>query len=209
MLEFTLFKIPVRVEPIFWITLGLIGFMSTRGLGGDAVLMASALFVMAGFISILIHELGHALMIRKYNQATQIVLSSFGGYATISGPLDRKQSFLVSISGPALQLAFGLAVYFIAPSLNLPSFMIQLFVLFLYQVSIFWAIINCIPVLPFDGGHMLQAALGPRKIKLTLTISMAVAVAACLYGFSTGHVIIGIFMAMSAFQSYQALERFK
>jgi stage IV sporulation protein FB len=210
MLEFTLFKIPVRVEPVFWITLGLLGFMSSRGLGNEAVLMATALFVLAGFISILIHELGHALMIKKYKLPTQIVLSSFGGYATHpAGVLDRKQSFLVTLAGPAIQLAFGFAVLFLFPIELLPNYMMLLFVQFLYGVSIFWAILNCIPVLPLDGGRMLEAALGPRRIKLTITISMGVAVAACLYGFSQREPFLGIFMAMFAFQNYQMLERYK
>ena len=143
MVEFTLFKIPIRVEPVFWITLGLIGFLSVRGLPGDAALMGTALFVIAGFISILIHELGHALMIKKYNLPTEIVLSSFGGYATHpAGILTRKESFLVTLAGPAIQLAFGLAVYFLAPYLNLPNFMMQLFISFLYGVSIFLSLIH-------------------------------------------------------------------
>lgn len=210
MLEFTLFGIPIRVEPIFWITLALIGFMSSQALPGDALLMGTALFVMAGFISILIHELGHALMIKKYKLPTEIVLSSFGGYATHpAGVLTRKQSFLVTLAGPLLQAIFGLAVYLLVPYINLPSGMIWLFIVYLYGVSLFWAILNCIPVLPLDGGRMLEAVLGPRKIKLTLTISMLVAVAACVLGFSLKQPFLGIFMAMFAFQNYQALERFR
>ena len=56
MVEFTLFKIPVRVEPVFWITMGLLGFLWNSGasLPGDAVLMRTLLFMIAGFISILI-----------------------------------------------------------------------------------------------------------------------------------------------------------
>ncbi len=210
MLEFTLFRIPIRVEPVFWITLGLIGFMSVQGLPGDMALMGTALFVMAGFISILVHEMGHALMIKKYKLPTEIVLSSFGGYATHpAGILTRTQSFLVTLAGPAIQIAFGFAVLFIAPYLNLPNSMIQLFITFLVWVSIAWAILNCVPVLPLDGGRMLEAVLGPRKIKLTYTISMLVAVTACVAGFSYGQPFIGIFMAMFAFQNYQILERFK
>ena len=212
MLEFTLLKIPIRVEPAFWITLGLLGFLSSQGAPGgmEVVLMSSILFVMAGFISILIHELGHALMIKKYKLPTEIVLSSFGGYATHpAGILTRIQSFLVTLAGPALQIVFGLAVLMISRNLDLPNSMIQLFITFLIWVSIAWAILNCIPVLPMDGGRMLEAALGPRRVKLTYTISMLVAVSACVYGFSIGQPFIGIFMAMFAFQNYQTLERFK
>ena len=210
MLEFTLFRIPIRVEPIFWITIGLIGFMSNQNQPSDQLLLRIALFVMAGFISILIHELGHALMVKKYKLPTQIVLSSFGGYATHpAGVLSRLQSFLVTLAGPALQLAFGVALYFISENLALPDTLIRYFIGALVGVSIFWAILNCIPILPMDGGRMLEAALGPRRIKLTITISMLVAVAACIYGFASGHLLLGVFMAMFAFQNYQTLERFK
>jgi len=210
MVDFTLFRIPIRVEPIFWLTLGIIGFLSVQGFPMDIALMGTALFVMAGFISILIHELGHALMIQKFKQPTAIVLSSFGGYATFPlGSLDRKQSFFVTLGGPALQAAFGLLIYYLAPHILTQSPLINLFIMFLYQVSIFWAVLNCIPVLPLDGGRMLEAILGPRKIKTTVTISMFAALAACIIGFTLKQTFLGIFMAMFAFQNYQALERLK
>jgi stage IV sporulation protein FB len=212
MVEFSLFKIPIRVEPIFWITIGLIGFLSNSGgsLSGEQVLMGTLLFMIAGFISILIHELGHALMIKKYKLPTEIVLSSFGGYATHpAGILTRLQSFLVTLAGPAIQLIFGFALYFIIPYFNLPDSMIQIFFAYLIGVSIFWAILNCIPVIPLDGGRMLEAAMGPRRIKTTLMISMLVAIAACVLGFSLGQPFLGIFMAMFAFQNFQAWEQFK
>jgi Zn-dependent protease len=212
MVEFSLFNIPIRVEPAFWITIGLIGFLSNSGgsAAGDAVLMGTLLFIIAGFISILIHELGHALMIKKYKLPTEIVLSSFGGYATYPpGILNRLQSFLVTLAGPLIQLIFGLTLYFILPYFSLPPSMIQTFFFYLIVVSIFWAVLNCIPVIPLDGGRMLEAAMGPRRIKTTLMISMLVAVAACVMGFLYGQPFLGIFMAMFAFQSYQAWERFK
>ncbi len=161
-------------------------------------------------MSLLIHELSHALMIKKYNLPTEIVLSSFGGYATHpAGILSRKQSFLVTLAGPLLQVVFGMAVLYSSHYLTLPNSMIRNFVEYLWLLSLFWAILNCIPVLPMDGGRMLEAALGPRRIKLTLTISMLVAVSACVFGFSIGQPFLGIFMAMFAFQNYQTLERFK
>ncbi len=212
MVEFTLFKIPIRVEPAFWLTMGLLGFLWGSGgaTSGDAVLIGILLFVMAGFVSILIHELGHALMIKKYKLPTQIVLSSFGGYATHpAGILTRMQSFLVTLAGPAIQLIFGLILLFARPYLNLPDSMIQTFIFYLIVVSIVWAVFNCIPVLPLDGGRMLEAAMGPRRMKTTLMISMLVAVAGCIVGFTLQQPFMGIFMAMFAFQNYQAWEKYK
>ncbi len=165
--------------------MGLLGFLWNSGnsMSGDTVLMGTLLFVIAGFISILIHELGHALMIKKYNLPTEIVLSSFGGYATHpAGILTRKESFLVTLAGPLIQAIFGLALYLAIPYINLPNSMILTFYIYLMVVSIVWAIFNCIPVIPLDGGRMLEAAMGPRRIKTTLMISMLVAVTACVVG---------------------------
>jgi hypothetical protein len=69
-----------------------------------------------------------------------------------------------------------------------------------------WSI-EMLPVLPLDGGRILQTLLGPRRIKLTLMISMAVAVGVGLLYFSkTGDPLLPIFMAMFAYQSFQALK---
>ena len=59
MIRFNLFGIPVQVQPWFWLTLVLIG----GGVGANTAdeLLLLALFVVAGFVSILVHELGHAL----------------------------------------------------------------------------------------------------------------------------------------------------
>ena len=118
MIQFSLFGIPVRVELIFWLTLALIGGgLSARD---SESLLVVALFVLAGFVSVLIHEMGHALMIRKFKLPTQVVLAAFGGYATYPpGILTRKQSFIVTAAGPVIQLVFGIAVLIISSFLPL------------------------------------------------------------------------------------------
>lgn len=106
MFSFRLFNIPVHVHPWFWVTLALIG----GGLRANDTLsmLLVVMFVLAGFISILVHELGHASMIRKYGLPTEIHLVAFGGFARYpSGQLNRKQSFLVTAAGPGIQLALG------------------------------------------------------------------------------------------------------
>ncbi len=208
MLEFHLFKIPIRVEAEFWIVMGLFGFMINQNAAGNQMFLMIALFMMAGFISILIHELGHALMVKKYKLPTQIRLSLFHGSASHpSGILNRKQTFLVILCGPLLQATFGASIYFLTPHLGLEANLLSYFIETLIGISIYWSVLNCIPVLPLDGGRMLEIALGPKRIKLTLTISMISAVIMCIICFSIGAFFFGVFMAMFAFQSYQALER--
>ena len=209
MIEFTIFRIPVRVEMSFWITIGILGILWNQGSPSD-MLVNAGLFVFVAFLSILIHELGHGLMIKKYGLPTQIVLASFGGYATHpAGILSRLQSFLVTLAGPLLQGSIGYLVYYLVDNnmIVLPPNKMDLMVRYFYVVSIFWAIFNCVPVLPLDGGRMVEAALGPKRIKLTLMISMVTAGILALLGLMYGQVFVGIFMLMFGWQNYQAYNQ--
>ena len=167
------------------------------------------LFMIAGFISILVHELGHALTAKAFGKRVEIVLQALGGYAAYSGgaPLDRTRTFLVTAAGPALQIVLGAVVYLFAQSLLGMSPQATYFVKVLYAISFIWAILNLLPVLPLDGGRLLQTILGPSRIKLTLLISIAVAIGVgVLYFMMTGDILLPIFMGMFAYQAFQALK---
>ncbi|MBI1247298.1 hypothetical protein GC197_05565 [bacterium] len=73
--HFRLGDIPVRIHPMFWLVALLLGFHD--GSTPQQVL----LWVVALFISILVHEMGHALTIQYYGWAPSVVLYSFGGLA--------------------------------------------------------------------------------------------------------------------------------
>jgi stage IV sporulation protein FB len=107
-IRFKLFGIPVLIHPFLWITLVIIG-----GYGANTPqdILRIGLFVIAGFISLLVHELGHALTARKFGATVEIVLQAFGGYAAYSGVyLNRPQQFAITAAGPAIQLLLALAV---------------------------------------------------------------------------------------------------
>lgn len=77
--NFRLFGFPVRIHPLFWLIAVLIG---ARG-GGEGYDPAVSLlaWVAVMFVSILVHELGHALTMRYYGDGARIVLHAFGGLA--------------------------------------------------------------------------------------------------------------------------------
>ncbi|MDX1963617.1 MAG: site-2 protease family protein [Pirellulales bacterium] len=75
-LHFRLAGIPVRVHPLFWV------FTLMMGLTGDARPMPVLIWLVAVFVSILVHELGHALAIRYYGWRPSITLYAFGGLAS-------------------------------------------------------------------------------------------------------------------------------
>ena len=165
-------------------------------------------FVFAGFLSIMIHELGHALTIQRYGLPAAITLQAFGGYASFPvGKLDRKQSFVVTAAGPALQFVFGVLLI-IAPNLSIPEGSLFLpFLRDLIWVSIAWSILNCLPVYPMDGGQMMAAILGPMKQHYVHLISSIVAVAVGIAGYLyLGTILLPIFMALFAWQNWQSYQ---
>ncbi|MFD2255720.1 M50 family metallopeptidase [Luteolibacter algae] len=206
MITFSLFNIPIRVLPWFWLTLAFIGGIHL--VDSKQAILEILLFVIAGFISILVHELGHALTAKHFNQRVEIVLQAFGGYAAYSGaPLSRPKSFAVTAAGPAIQIILGIIVLVYMRTFSAMSPNAIYFLSVLSGISIFWALLNLVPVLPLDGGRLLQTILGPQRIKLTLQISMVSAIILALVGYSlTGSFLILIFMGMFAYQSFQALK---
>lgn len=206
MIRFSLFGIPVRVHPFFWLTLAVIG----GALSADSpeAIFRILLFLLAGFISILVHEFGHALTARKFGARSEIVLQAFGGYAAYSGVrMTRPQSFMITAAGPAVQIGLGIAVLMVIPGLPELNQNALYFLVVLYWISLVWALLNLLPVLPLDGGQMLNAVLGPDRIKTTLWISLIVAATAGLLLYLLFKSLLApIFMGMFAWQAWQALR---
>ena len=169
-------------------------------------ILSVIMFMLDRFISILIHELGHALTIRKFGLPTEITLHGFGGYATFPpGRLNRTQSFLVTAAGPGLQVTLALLLIAFSRFIPIPTTsLLNLLVANLILVSIFWAVLNCIPVYPLDGGQMMAAILGPRREHLVYLISIFIAVFIGLAFFIVyGQPLLPIFMALFAWQNWQ------
>lgn len=234
MIRFSLFGIPIQVHPFFWITLALIG--GALDANSSEAIFRLGLFLLAGFISILLHELGHALTARRFGAYTEIILQAFGGLASYTGMrMTRTQSFLITAAGPALQIALGVLVFFLLlthgyinpykydflsfardwvifrdgmfSNLN-PNMIYFLFVL--TWISIFWAVINLLPVLPLDGGQMLNAVLGPQRIRTTLWVTIIAAVlAAILFYQYFGSYLFSIFLCFFAWQAWKALQELR
>ncbi len=210
MLQFRLFNIPVFVHPWFWLTLALIG----GGLrANDATAFIEvAMFVLAGFVSVLVHEFGHALTIKKYGLLTEVHLVAFGGFARFpAGHLDRKQSFLVTAAGPAIQFALGIVGMILLQILPFPEgSLLQVALSFMVLVSFVWSILNCLPIHPMDGGQMLAAVLGPQRAPLVHLVGMATAIAIGLLAFFVlNALILLLFMGFFAYQNWQQYQILK
>lgn len=88
-IHFKLFGFPVRISPFFWLAALILGLNAARGMKGSTMSDKVGVFVIFAacmFISILVHELGHAFMIRRFGWGSRIILYHFGGLATTESP---------------------------------------------------------------------------------------------------------------------------
>ncbi len=102
-LRFTIAGIPVRVHPLFWVISFLFGFSTTN-------ILYTFIWVLAIFVSVLVHELGHAFAFRRYGLRSSIVLHFAGGltvpesvswggtWANVA--LSPREEIIVSLAGP-------------------------------------------------------------------------------------------------------------
>ena len=181
-MRFNLLGIPVRVQPIFWLVavmLGLPGGTSQRELAELAIWIAVL------FVSILAHELGHAMAMRAYGRSAQIELWGLGGLTHWGPgpPVTPGKDIVVSLAGPGAGLLLGAIVFAIAS--NVPPADGSLAAELVRQalwVNVGWGIVNLIPVLPLDGGHVLESGAtwiaGARGRRAAHGISLALAVGA-------------------------------
>jgi len=121
------------------------------------------------FASVLLHELGHALVARAQGVHVQdITLFIFGGMAEITEePKKPAKEFTMALAGPLVSLALsGLfaALHLLTRHVNEPFAALSLF---LGSVNLSLGIFNLIPGFPLDGGRVLRAILWQARHDLT------------------------------------------
>lgn len=178
----------VRVHPFFWIFSIISSSHSGRGFPAQLQLLWIILSTGAVFLSILVHELGHAWVIRRFGGYSQVTLHSFGGYATVEGVrnLTWFRQVLISFAGPlAGFVLYGISLLVFWGSVRqgwVPPIGVILFLHILMYINLWWSLLNLLPVYPLDGGQISRAVLlrlfGHRGSLWALQVSVFTAGAA-------------------------------
>jgi Zn-dependent protease len=223
-LRFTALGVPVRVHPLFWLVSIIFAVQLPPPL--------AVIWVGVVFVSILIHELGHALTIRAFGWYPLILLYTFGGLA-IYQPThrDSRKELLISLAGPAAGLTLGALIVLVLRathhdvyftfggpaglSWTLPEGIkngyLSAAIYFLLRVNIWWSLINLLPVYPLDGGQACRQILSllrvPDAVILSLKISLVVAVAMAVYALAKlQEPYIAAMFGYLAYQSFSTLQ---
>ena len=207
-----IFGISFRVHITFLLLLFFV-FVSGLSQKGPSQAATGVLFICAVFVCVLIHELGHSLIARRFGaEVKSITLLPIGGVATIEEGLEKpSQEIVISIIGPFINLAIagilylliGRSVGVLVPTLYPDS--VKTFAGGLIGVNIILAIFNLIPAFPMDGGRVLRGIIALKvdyvlATSIAVFIGEAVALIFIFYGifFNFWLTLIGIFIYLGA-----------
>lgn len=128
------------------------------GLGAGSY-VAGLAFAVLLYLSVLLHEMSHALMAKRYGLPVRsITLHFLGGVTEIEGEPDTpRREFGVSVVGPLTSIAVGLACLVLL--LVTPDGLLRLAVGGLAFANLLVGVLNLVPGLPLDGGRVLRAAV--------------------------------------------------
>ena len=161
----------------------------------------SVLFILSIFITVILHELGHALAAKKYDINTKdITLLPIGGLARLEKiPEKPSEELVVAFAGPLVNIAIAGVIGLFITIPNDPEILLaQLsgginatnFLLNFFLVNFWLALFNLIPAFPMDGGRVLRAILAFK-----LERNVATKIAARIGQFiAIGFIILGVFI---------------
>ena len=147
---------PTQVRPTFLILIALVGWYP------DITAVRLIVWVAVASVAVMWHELGHAVAARRLGASPTIELYGFGG-ATSWSPLTeptRRQLIGVSFAGPLAGFVVGAVMAAgVAVAGSVGSGDVRYFVLVVLWTNVGWGLVNLLPVLPLDGGHILAELL--------------------------------------------------
>ena len=218
MLRFRLSGIPFAVTPAFWIGSAIFGANEAQGPNG---LLLLAVWVICVLISIVLHELGHALAGRRFGLSPYVELYAMGGLTYLPGQaLSRGKHLLVTLAGPAAgftTLVFVWAARYwlgttvagdLVESGPTTSLIVHEAIEDLVFINGVWTLINLLPILPLDGGQALRDILGPRLGTVTRNIGGVCAVVCAILAYTKFHQpYLPFFLGYLAFVNFRGDAR--
>jgi Zn-dependent protease len=211
-----LFGVHVRVDLTVLLVAAI--FVVT-GVGQNPTLQAvlnETTFVILLFVSIFLHEMGHATGARLFGIRTlDVTLTFFGGYARLAQqPRRAIEDIVISFAGPATNLAIagGLYLWLFSEASLAAADHTWIILANVMQANLILGLLNLLPGHPLDGGHIARAVLGtfmPLSRARLIVGYIGVAIGFAFIGLDlTGGfgygLMIGLLLVLVATQEIQA-----
>ncbi len=206
-IRFRALGFPVRVEPTFFLTVAVA--LLFRLSDGGPLLFAFTWGAVL-FVSILTHELGHALVARRLQVPVgTISLHALGGQVE-TGRTTPGRSLLVSLAGPAAGLSLGLLTLGVVPFAVGNPIGAEI-VEDLLWVNLGWSFFNLLPLYPLDGGNALRSGLSlvmreAQAWRITAGIGVILGALVAVAGYQSGAIVITWLGGFAAWTNWQILD---
>lgn len=183
--------------------------------------LGGVLFTICIFVTVVLHELGHALMARRYGIDTlDITLLPIGGVARLERmPKDPRHELGIALAGPAVNVALALALWAMLKLLHAPvapgavKVVGGPFLTKLLWVNVSLAAFNLLPAFPMDGGRALRAVLArrmsySRATRMAARAGQAMALVFALVGMFANPmlVLIAVFVWIAAQEEFAGVH---
>lgn len=226
--------IPIKLHVTFFIII-LLGAWQWADRTADPVggALFGAALMLALFLCVTLHELGHSLTARAFGiQTREILLLPLGGVAQLSkNPDQPRHELWIALAGPLVNVVIALLLILIGltPQLNLFAYLLDgrglseilsneqslsNFLLWLLSANVSLVLFNLIPAFPLDGGRVLRALLAmrlgfPRATRIASTIGQFVAIGFGIFGLLSGNLLlalVAVFIFVGATQETAVAE---
>lgn len=213
-----MFGVPVRFHFTFVLLVILLVVYGMEGPSGAE----SAIYVLALFLSVLLHELGHALVGRRYGIRTaEIVLFPIGGVARVERNPKPREELWIALAGPLVNIVLAVVLIGIAVAVSGTIRWEKVFERksgeLLGQIAagnLILALFNLLPAFPMDGGRILRAMLAIKRSETVATEIAAragriLAMLMGIYGVASANymlVFVAFFVYLGAVQENAAVH---
>ena len=204
-----LFGIDIRVH-LSWVLIFLL-FTYQQSLEFDAgypswstgkTIIVGAITALLFFTSVVVHELAHSLVARRFKMAvSSITLFLLGGVASLTRePPTARAEFFMAAAGPATSLVIGGLAWLGSAALGTPprdtlAQVLNAVLDSLAYINTAVAIFNMIPGFPLDGGRVLRATiwfLTKRQNTSTRIAARGGQIVAALFALGGAYLVLGL-----------------
>jgi Zn-dependent protease/predicted transcriptional regulator len=184
-----------------------------KGAGFFSGILLGAL-VLAVFVAVVLHELGHALMARRYGCKTKdIILLPIGGMARMERlPEKPGQEIRVALAGPFVNACIAAIVYWVVYSQRplpdiaaLGKMEVSNWPAHFFYANVVLVLFNLIPAFPMDGGRVLRGLLSyfmdhAKATQIAARVGQVIALGMIALGLYANPflIIIGLFVIVAA-----------
>jgi Zn-dependent protease/CBS domain-containing protein len=213
-----LMGVPIRLHFTFVI---LLIFIATLGIRGGESAIFNAIYISALFASVLLHELGHAGVAKRYGIRTlEITMYPIGGLARLERSPKPREELWIALAGPAVNVLIATALFaylgYMRAEINPNMMATPSDTNLLARIglgNLVLAAFNMIPAYPMDGGRVLRALLArwqpeERATRMAAAAGRALAILIGLYGLLSMQfmlVFIAFFVYLGASQETAAV----